>query len=142
MKEIIIMLKLRIIRNNAYLNCLKRMLHDNNLIIYKDQNGKPFIKDSIYYFSVSHCNSKTAIVVSNHPVGIDMETIRDYNSKLLKYLNINKHLSKRAFFREWTRREAYIKKNNLNLGSISSLNLSDAKFITISLFKTIISICF
>lgn len=142
MKEMPTMLKLRIVKNKDYLDILKHMLHDNNIIVYKDSNGKPFIKNSNYYFSVSHSANKMALIISNHPVGIDMEIIRKYDSKLLKYLNIKSNLSNKDFFKEWTKREAYIKKNNLKLSNISILDYSDSKFITFKLFKRIISICY
>ena len=135
------MLKLRIVNGYDYLNTLKKMLHDNNIVINKTKNGKPFLVNNNNYFSVAHTNNKTIIATSKRPIGIDMELIRDYDKSLLKYLNLPL-MSNKKFFKEWTRREAYIKRNDLRLSDITNMNYKLNKFKTFIFGKIIISICY
>ena len=135
------MLKLRIVKSHDYLIPLKVMLHDNNIVINKTKNGKPFLLNNNNYFSVAHTNNKTIIVASKRPIGIDMELIRDYDKSLLKYLNLPL-MSNKRFFKEWTRREAYIKRNDLRLSDIINIDYKDNKFKTFSFGKLMISICY
>ena len=136
-----IMLKLRIVKSRDYLIPLKTMLHDNNIVINKTKNGKPFLLNNNNYISVAHTNNKTIIVASKRPIGIDMELIRDYDKSLLKYLNLPL-MSNKKFFKEWTRREAYIKKNDLRLSDIINIDYKNNKFKTFSFGKLMISICY
>ena len=135
------MLKLRIVKSHDYLIPLKTMLHDNNIVINKTKNGKPFLLNNNNYISVAHTNNKTIIVASKRPIGIDMELIRDYDKSLLKYLNLPL-MSNKRFFKEWTRREAYIKRNDLRLSDIINIDYKDNKFKTFSFGKLMISICY
>ena len=135
------MLKLRIVKSHDYLIPLKVMLHDNNIVINKTKNGKPFLLNNNNYISVAHTNNKTIIVASKRPIGIDMELIRDYDKSLLKYLNLPL-MSNKRFFKEWTRREAYIKRNDLRLSDIINIDYKDNKFKTFSFGKLMISICY
>ncbi|GEM_PF-5934501 len=41
-------------------------------LIVKDKAGKPFLTDG-RYISISHSGEKVALVVSNHPVGVDIQ---------------------------------------------------------------------
>ena len=136
-----IMLKLRIVKGHDYLIPLKTMLHDNNIIINKTKNGKPFFVNNKNYFCVAHTNNKTIIVASKRLIGIDMELIRTYDKSLLKYLNLP-NMSNKRFFKEWTRREAYIKKNDLRLSDISNIDYKNNKFKTFSFGRYMISICY
>ena len=46
--------------------------------------GKPFLKEyPTLHFNLSHCPHAVACVVADHPVGIDVEGMIDYNSDLL-----------------------------------------------------------
>ena len=58
-------------------------------------------------------------------------------------LNKGKKISKYALFKEWTRREAYIKKNNLKLSQIGLLNgKMDGKFKTFLVFPYVVSVSY
>ena len=135
------MLKLRIVKSHDYLIPLKVMLHDNNIVINKTKNGKPFLLNNNNYISVAHTNNKTIIVASKRPIGVDMELIRDYDKSLLKYLNLPL-MSNKRFFKEWTRREAYIKRNDLRLSDIINIDYKNNKFKTFGFGRYIISICY
>jgi 4'-phosphopantetheinyl transferase len=84
--------------------------------------GKPLVRDSSLHFNVSHTNGLAVLAfVLNREIGVDVEKIRpqsdakklaerffsDYERRALRDLtedNLNA-----AFFRCWTRKEAYIK---------------------------------
>ena len=94
---------------------------DPKLIKYA-ANGKPFLENSHYHFSVSHCNGYAACIVSSKdPVGIDIELIQDKVGKVahkfihksewdtIKLLNEEDQLKQMTFF--WAAKEAMYKMN-------------------------------
>ena len=40
------------------------------------EHGKPFIHNSNIHFSISHAGGRTACVVSNYPIGLDIQDVR------------------------------------------------------------------
>lgn len=107
--------------------------------VYKDSNGKPYLVNSNKYISISHFGKYTLIIISNKNIGIDIQKITKVDDSLYDCLNIKKK-SKLYFFKEWTRREAMIKKMNLKLSNIFDLKLS-GKFKTYYIYPYVISIC-
>ena len=105
--------------------------------------GKPYIKDSNLYFSLSHSNGVIALAVSKEEIGLDIELIKDVKDNLaLKVMNeaeynIYKGLSKNDkinyFYEVWTSKEAYVKK----LGSALTLNPSNINVDTDVILKNI-----
>lgn len=82
------------------------------------ENGKPYIENSNIEFSMSHSGTIAVCVISDKPVGIDIERIRDANINVAKrlfapdeqiYVFEKWSLSKQRFFEIWTRKEAYVK---------------------------------
>lgn len=77
-----------------------------------DKNGKP-VSDNIY-FNVSHSHEIVAIAVSqNHPIGLDIETNRKLDEKLVKYI-ASKEETKfikddLSFMQVWTSKESLLK---------------------------------
>ena len=96
-----------------------------------NESGKPYIKDSSLYFSLSHSNGIIALTVSKEEIGIDIELIKDVKDTLSRrimndleyntYQSLNKESKKIYFFEVWTSKEAYIKK----LGTSITLNPSN-----------------
>lgn len=130
------MIKYKLIRGRDYSKYYK---------VEKDENGKPYLINSDKYISVSHQGNWTLIAISDLPVGIDVERIRKYKESLPKYLGLDngKKISKYTLFKEWTRREAYIKKNNLKLNQIGLLNGNmDGKFKTFLFYPYVISVSY
>ena len=79
------------------------------------KNGKPYIKDNPFYFSLSHSGNFAAAAVSDFPVGIDIETIGEIKDSVIKRVcsdeetaYINK-TSRDSFYKIWTYKEAYLK---------------------------------
>lgn len=96
-----------------------------------NESGKPYIKDSSLYFSLSHSNGIIALTVSKVEIGLDIELIKDVKDTLSRrimndleyntYQSLNKESKKIYFFEVWTSKEAYIKK----LGTSITLNPSN-----------------
>jgi 4'-phosphopantetheinyl transferase len=86
-----------------------------DIIFDRDENGKPFIKDSDdINLSISHSYPFYAEAISDKPIGIDIEKIRDVNPNIAKRAfteNEREYTgsSKERFFEIWTKKEAYAK---------------------------------
>ena len=82
-------------------------------------DGKPYCEGNPLYFSYSHCDPYVAAVISQNPVGIDIEKVRAIRGKgericteeELKYLNgaEDDSESHRRFIEIWTKKEAIFK---------------------------------
>ena len=82
------------------------------------EHGKPFIEGrSDIHFNISHCQKAIAVVVSDQPVGIDVESFRKYSDALLdKTMNETEKAEilasatpEETFACYWTRKEAVFK---------------------------------
>lgn len=47
----------------------------NKLIFSYSESAKPYLPDSPFQFSISHCKSAVAVVIANQDVGLDIEQI-------------------------------------------------------------------
>lgn len=120
--------------------------------IQRTKNGKPYIKDSKLNFNVSHSADAIIAIVGlgYDSLGIDMEVLRNKNrEKIIKrffqkdeiaFINSleDKNLE---FYRIWTKKEAYIKKNALNMTYISKINVLKEKVYTFTIDNIIVSVC-
>ena len=82
------------------------------------KNGKPYAENIDAEFSISHSGNVVVCAVSDKPVGIDIEKIRDVNESVARrlftederdYVFRDGDFSKERFFEIWTRKEAYVK---------------------------------
>ena len=82
------------------------------------KNGKPYVENAKVEFSISHSENIAVCVLSDKPVGIDIEYIRDVNVNVARRLFTQDEqnyvfekwpLVKQRFFEVWTRKEAYVK---------------------------------
>lgn len=85
--------------------------------------GKPYLENSPFYFSISHCNNIVVCIISKRNVGIDIEDIKEVNKfvvkKSLTELELSKLVSLNSkeeyFFRIWTLKEALLKVKGFGL---------------------------
>ena len=111
-----------------------------NIEFQYNEYGAPYLQHGPY-FSISHCKAGIAVVVSETPVGIDIEAVRTLKEELVhKTMNETEQQSilvdtnpDWAFIRLWTKKEAYLKMKGT--GIISELkstlnNADDAKMTT------------
>ena len=82
------------------------------------EHGKPFIVGHPdIHFNFSHCSEAVICAVSDQPVGVDVESIREYKESLARYTMNDQELEQIAraerpdveFIRLWTMKEAVLK---------------------------------
>ena len=82
------------------------------------EHGKPFILGHPdIHFNVSHCREAVICALSDQPVGVDVESIREYKDSLVRYTMNDQEVQQieRAerpdveFIRLWTMKEAVLK---------------------------------
>ena len=92
-------------------------LRENPVFDY-GEHGKPFIVGHPdIHFNLSHCHEAVACVVADHPVGIDVESVREYKDGVVEYTMNPQELAliaaaerpDAAFVRLWTMKEARLK---------------------------------
>ncbi len=128
---------------------LKKALKEKGVTdfeLYKNSKGKPYIKNSPYYFNISHSGDIAICGISDTEIGVDIEEIRKVNLKTTtrfatereKVYIFGKTPSDEdfktdlydvyeRFFEIWTLKEAYFKK----LGSGISTDLKSVEFLII-----------
>ncbi|MCR4881659.1 MAG: hypothetical protein K6A44_06895 [bacterium] len=111
--------------NNSFSNELKKRQHFAGKFILKyvlekefgiknyeieTVNGKPFLKDLPYYYSISHSQNMVGLAIGDKMVGFDIEynkRERDYGAISARYgQKIN---TQKEFYDFWTQHEAKIK---------------------------------
>lgn len=97
---------------------LKENYNLDKFSISVGEHGKPYLADyPDIHFSISHCRNGIAVAVSNHPVGIDMESFRKVSPALIdRCMNAEEKAAIQAsdnqekeFSIYWTRKEAVFK---------------------------------
>lgn len=121
--------------------------------ILRTKNGKPYVKADDLYFSVSHKSDHIIMAVSDMEIGIDMETISGADrtksaKKILLEWELNEFDSlenidekERLFLEFWTKKEAFIKKNNLTLKSIFDVDTTKIHSFSFYYSDFVISFC-
>ena len=121
-----------------------------------NDHGKPFlINNQDYHFNVSHTRNTIAVAVSDKPVGVDVEKIREFElgiakrfftERELNYISKSQDNTYERFFEIWTKKEAYIKYIGkglsvpLNSFAVTGKSLSE-RFYTVGYGKYIINMC-
>jgi len=112
-------------------NVLSRYIDQapEKIIFKKTQYGKPFLADSDLQFNLSHSNERVLVAVSmHHRVGIDvefMQTNHRFDDLVQRFFSVeeqqeyalytSEEAKRLAFYRGWTRKEAYLKATGLGL---------------------------
>lgn len=111
---------------------LSKLLEEYNVSLEGltfSESGKPFLNNGLYV-SISHSGEYVCAAVSNKPIGIDIEEIRDFDLKIInrvfskseqKYI-LKKNVNER-FFTLWTIKESIIKLEGKKLANIRDINL-------------------
>ena len=92
-------------------------IEENPLFEY-NEHGKPsLIGHPGIFFNLSHCKEAVVCVISDSPVGVDVESIREYKESLVRYTMNDSEIQEiessenpaSTFIRLWTMKEATIK---------------------------------
>jgi 4'-phosphopantetheinyl transferase len=115
--------------------CMKSGVKYKELEFKASGTGKPYLLVFPYYeFSISHTRNAVAAAVSDKPVGVDVEKVRDVAGGLAKrvfsenemaWLNETDENKERRFFDIWTKKEALAKYRGTGL--MKDLKLLDVK---------------
>lgn len=91
------------------------------------ENGKPYLPEHPgFHFSISHTRGAVAAVISEQPVGVDVERLRMIKHRIAKrfftqveqaYIEEVEDLRDQRFFEIWTRKEACIKQTGKGLAT-------------------------
>ena len=88
------------------------------IVFETNENGKPYAKGLDIHFSLSHSGDLVFLALSDGPVGIDAEKMRDVNLDIANrmftegekdYVFKEEEEVKERFFEIWTKKEAYVK---------------------------------
>ena len=116
---------------------------DGRLEIQRGDNGKPYFKDSPYFFNLSHSGDLSVAVLSDKRAGIDIERVMPRHSlrKIAKrFFSETEYVryeqsgdSAEEFYRIWTAKEALVKYKGASLATSLSGEYADG---TEEYFKT------
>ena len=99
-------------------------IHPDELVLEKNENGKPWIKDHPEFsFNISHAGDYVVLAYGDVPLGVDIEQIREkdnlrvarrcFTEREYAYVSgqkeVDDSLSAERFFYLWTMKEAYLK---------------------------------
>lgn len=104
------------------------LIKENNIIIEKDNNGKPHVANSNKHISVSHSQGKVAVILSDVSVGIDIQReenkIKKIHQKFISSTELesldNENLmssyhvywgAKEAMYKSWGKKELDFRKH-------------------------------
>ena len=131
-------------------------IENDNIVFGTNSYGKPFLENNKdYHFNISHTHNMIAAAVSNNPVGVDVEKVREIDLGIAKrfftecelnYIEKYRNRTYERFFEIWTKKEAYIKYTgkglSIPLNSFDVTNRSLYKrFYTVGYGKYLINMC-
>ena len=127
----------------------KKLLH-----LKVNQFGKPYLQDyENWHFNISHTNEMMIIGISDKPIGVDIEKIRNADFRIAKqfftekenlYIHAFNEKQDKRFFEIWTKKESYLKYTGYGLTvPLKSLDVCDYyhMFTTLEYENFIITIC-
>ena len=107
-------------------------------VFIHDDSGKPMLQGHPdIYFSMSHCHEAVAVAVSDHPIGIDIETTAHYSAEVARRVMSDDEMRQIeasacpevAFTRLWTMKESLFKlTGDDNGGDIAHLLADTIKY--------------
>ena len=136
--------------------CESAEINCRDIVIEAGKTGKPYLASSPQLeFNISHTKNAVVAALSDKPVGVDVERIRQTDISLacdifteneFMYLNSDEEGRLRRFFDLWTKKEALIKHNGDglpdNLKTIDSMRCSPPlKLSTLYFGDYVVSAC-
>ena len=119
----------------AYLMLQYALRKFNGIVPFKialEPNGKPYLPDyPNVHFNISHCKRGCVVAVADYPVGVDIQEIRPFSWDVARRVCCEDELAfllnckdkDRAFIRIWVKKESWVKKSGVGIGShLKNLN--------------------
>ena len=99
-------------------------------VICAHPSGQPYIEKSDMHISIAHSGEYAVCAISESPVGIDIEKIRDVSDRLIDRVCTEREKryvgdSAERFFEIWTAKEAYFKKIGTGITDFKSVETLD-----------------
>lgn len=124
---------------------------DNPIFDY-NEHGKPsIVGHPKIYFNLSHCKEAAICVISDKPVGVDVECIREFKDSLINYTMNDEERTEIAasatpeatFIRLWTMKEATAKLigTGITHDVKSLINSTKYKYTTVERQRYIYTVC-
>lgn len=98
------------------------------IVFSRHSHGKPFIEGNPIFFNLSHSNGCVVVAISKAvELGVDVEYLEgdhDFDALIARFFSMDERRAyeafsqndrREAFFRAWTRKEAYLKATGLGL---------------------------
>ena len=135
--------------------CMRSGVNYKEISFKASRTGKPFLTGFPYYeFSISHTRNAVVAAVSDKPVGVDVERIRDIDIGITKRVFSDNELAaldtapdkNLKFFELWTKKEALVKYHGTGLtNALKTLDvtgsLSSGRFESHIMGDYFVSIC-
>ena len=123
-----------------------------NPVFEYNEHGKPLIVGHPeIFFNLSHCKEAAICVVSDQPVGVDVESLRKYKDRLAEYTMNEDELHQieasadpaAAFIRLWTMKEATTKLIGTGISNDMKtvIDMQKYKYTTVERQQYIYTIC-
>jgi 4'-phosphopantetheinyl transferase len=123
-----------------------------NPIFTYNEHGKPsIVGHPDIYFNLSHCKEAAICAVSNLPVGVDIESIREYKENLVNYTMNEAEIAEiqqaenpaSRFIRLWTMKEATMKLIGTGISNDMKtvIDTTKYKYTTVDKQRYIYTIC-
>ena len=123
-----------------------------NPIFEYNEHGKPsIVGHPEICFNLSHCKEAVVCVISDQPVGVDVESIREYKESLVRYTMNNEEIREiepsenpaATFIRLWTMKEATMKLIGTGISNDMKtvIDTTKYKYTTVERQQYIYTIC-
>ena len=123
-----------------------------NPIFEYNEHGKPsIVGHPEIHFNLSHCKEAVVCVVSDQPVGVDVESIREYRESLVHYTMNDEEIREiesaedpaSTFIRLWTMKEATLKLIGTGISNdIKTVISKEYRYTTVEKKHYIYTVCF
>ena len=123
-----------------------------NPIFTYNEHGKPsIVGHPDIFFNLSHCKEAVICVISDQPVGVDVESIREYKGSLVNYTMNEAEIAEiqqaenpaSRFIRLWTMKEATMKLIGTGISNDMKtvIDTTKYKYTTVDKQRYIYTIC-
>ena len=123
-----------------------------NPIFTYNEHGKPsIVGHPDIFFNLSHCKEAVICVISDQPVGVDVESIREYKGSLVNYTMNEAEIAEiqqaenpaSRFIRLWTMKEATMKLMGTGISNDMKtvIDTTKYKYTTVDKQRYIYTIC-
>ena len=123
-----------------------------NPIFEYGEHGKPsIVGHPDIFFNLSHCKEAAVCAISNQPIGVDVESLREYKEGLVRYTMNDEEAREiesaddptRAFIRFWTMKEATMKLIGTGISNDMKtvIDTTKYKYTTVNRQRYIYTVC-